>query len=154
MDLAKLLESAHSLHMGGFNCAETVLWALSRYWGLEADVSVATGLGGGIARSGATCGAVLGAILAASRLVGRQEPDDEAGKARCYALGQRIMVGFARQMGATDCRDIIGFVLGSEGGAERYSQGGFKEGKCRTAVEAAITTAIQACAEEVAGRSR
>lgn len=27
---------------------------LSRYWGLETDVSIATGLGGGIALSGAT----------------------------------------------------------------------------------------------------
>lgn len=153
MDMVELLESAHSLHMRGFNCAETVLWALSRYWGLEADVSIATGLGGGIARSGATCGAVLGAILAAGGLIRRREPEDEAGKARCYALGQRIMARFAEQMGTTSCRDIIGFVLGSEGGPERYAQGGFKEGKCRMAVEAAITSAVQACVGEVAGRS-
>ena len=151
MDVEELIKHAHSLHVRGFNCAETVLWALSKYWGLETDISPATGLGGGIARSGATCGAVLGAILAAGRLIGRREPEDESRKVRCYTLGQRIMSGFMKQMGTTDCRDIIGFVLGSEGGRERYAQGGFKEGKCRMAIEEAIRTAIEACAGEIAG---
>lgn len=93
------------------------------------------------------CGALLGGILAIGRFVGRKEPQDEAKKARCYALGQKLIEAFSDEMGTTSCKDIIGFVLGSEGGAQKYAQGNFKEGKCKMAIEAAILSAIQVCSK-------
>ncbi len=139
-----LLDETHALHKRGFNCAEAAVWALSRYWDMDMETSVATGLGGGIARSGGTCGAVTGAILALGRKVGRREPGDEAGKSLAIRLGQEVIEGFVKETGAADCREIIGFVLKDPDGSSRYAAGGFKTGKCQDAVDRAVRLAIAA----------
>ncbi|NCC69392.1 MAG: C_GCAxxG_C_C family protein, partial [Clostridia bacterium] len=48
-----------------FNCAQSVLWALSDYTGLDdaALKAVSAGFGGGL-RCGEACGAVTGAVMA------------------------------------------------------------------------------------------
>lgn len=142
--LDSILDQARLLHLQGFNCAETVLWALARYWNLEIPTSCATGFGGGISRSGAVCGALAGAIIALGGLVGRTNPADEEGKQRCYRLGQAVLLAFSEKMGTTLCREIIGFVLGEPGGAERYAASGLKEGKCWDAIAAAVMSAVSA----------
>lgn len=147
-----LLDKAQFMHKRGFNCAETALWALSCYWNTDTSTACVSGLGGGIARSGATCGALTGAIVALSAYVGRIDPDDDAKKTLCYKLGQDVIARFTRDMGTTVCKDMIGFVLGEEGGSQRYAQGGFKDGKCRDAVNVAVRAAIEA-AESVPERA-
>lgn len=141
-DIESLLKEVDNLHMEGFNCAESVLWGLSKYWNLKISTSCATGLGGGVARSGSTCGAILGAIIALGVFVSRIDPKDQEGKLRCYDLGQELMKIFSKEMGSTFCKEIIGFVLASEGGIQKYAQGGFKQGKCRRAIITAIKAAI------------
>lgn len=141
--LGMLLEKAQFMHEKGFNCAETVVWALSSCWNLNMSTACATGFGGGIARTGATCGALTGAILALGSKAGRVEPSDDEKKTLCYSLGRQIINGFDRQMGTTLCREILGFVLSEEGGPEKYAQGGFKGGKCRDAIVAAVRAAIE-----------
>lgn len=148
--LAILMDKANFMHEKGFNCAETALWALSCYWNADISTACVTGLGGGVARSGATCGALLGAIAGIGARVGRVDPADDAKKALCYKLGQQAIAKFTQEMGTTVCKDIIGFVLGEPGGAERYAQGGFKGGSCKVAIEAAIRAAIEA-AEGITG---
>lgn len=143
-----LLDKARFMHQKGYNCAETVLWVLSSLWHLGSSTSCATGLGGGVARMGETCGALIGAILALGLKVGRVEPDDEAKKVACYRLGQETARRFASKMGSTQCKDLIGFVLGSEGGPQRYAAGGYKDGVCRNAVEAAVKAAVEAVSAE------
>ncbi len=140
-----LLDKAQFMHRKGFNCAETVVWSLSSYWNLDVNTACVTGLGGGIARTGATCGALAGAIVALGVKVGRVEPEDDEKKQLCYRLGQQVISRFREDMGSTACEDIIGFVLAGEGGAERYAAGGFKDGKCKDAVETAVKAAIDVC---------
>ena len=139
-----LLDKAQFMHKKGYNCAETAAWALSSYWNLDIKIAAVTGLGGGISRTGATCGALTGAIIALGYKVGRVDPADDEKKQLCYRLGRQAMDKFAQDMGATACKDIIGFVLGEPGGAEKYAAGGFKDGKCKDAVEAAVRAAIEA----------
>lgn len=137
-----LLEKAHFMHKKGYNCAETVLWTLSCYWHLNCSTSCATGFGGGVARMGETCGALTGAVLALGAKVGRTEPDDDGKKLACYRLGQDVVREFRAHLASTQCRDIIGFVLGSEGGGEKYAAGSFKDGKCKDAIEIAVKAAV------------
>lgn len=146
-DVGSLLRDAHEQHKAGFNCSETVFWALSKYWCLDLPVSAATGFGGGISRSGATCGAVTGAIMALGCKVGRTDPKDDSGKALAYKLGREVLDGFRKEFGTANCKDIIGFVLGDEGGAERYAAGDFKDAKCKDAIETAITSTIRVWGE-------
>lgn len=142
--LHSVLDEAHSLHLQGFNCAETVVWALADYWGIQIPVSYATAFGGGIARSGATCGALTGAILAIGAFVGRTDPRDDEGKKQCYRLGQCTIRRFEEKMGTTLCGEIIGFILGEPGGAERYAASDLKDTKCKDAVTAAVLSAVEA----------
>jgi C_GCAxxG_C_C family probable redox protein len=146
-NIGTLLEEAQSIHTRGYNCAETALWALAKYWQLHCSTSYVTGLGGGVARSGETCGALTGAIVALGLKVGRTEPEDEEKKGLCYRFGQEIVRRFRDEIGTTQCREIIGFTLGADGGAQRYATGGFKKDKCRAAIEVAILAAIAATAD-------
>jgi C_GCAxxG_C_C family probable redox protein len=138
-----LLDKAHFMHGKGYNCAETVAWALSSYWNLDIGIACVTGFGGGISRTGATCGALTGAIAALGAKVGRIDPEDNDKKQLCYRLGQRVIGRFHEEMGGTVCRDLIGFVLAEQGGSERYAAGGFKDGKCRDAIETAVKAAVE-----------
>ncbi|MGE5578889.1 MAG: C-GCAxxG-C-C family protein [Bacillota bacterium] len=142
--LGILMDKAHFMHKKGYNCAETVAWALSSYWNLDMNIASVTGLGGGIARSGATCGALTGAIVALGCKVGRVDPADDAKKVLCYRLGQLTTDGFVKELGTSLCKDIIGFVLSETGGAEKYAAGGYKDGKCKDAIDVAVKAAIAA----------
>jgi C_GCAxxG_C_C family probable redox protein len=139
-----LLEETQFMHKKGYNCSEAVVWALSRYWDLGLDIACATGLGGGLARTGATCGSLGGAIIALGAKVGRVDPGDDPKKQLCYRLGQRVIERFSSEMGSPDCRDILGFVLAETGGPEKYAAGGFKDGKCKDAVATAVKAAVEA----------
>lgn len=149
-DLGILLDRAHAMHQKGFNCAETVLWALGQHWNLDCDVSGATGFGGGVARLRETCGGLTGAILALGLKIGRTEPTDEEKKLSCYRLGQEIARRFVSETGSTQCRDILGIVGGPEGDSRKNASPGFSNSACRNAVKAAIRAAIAVADEEAA----
>ena len=148
--LKMLLDKADFMHKKGYNCAETAAWALSGYWNMDVNIAAVTALGGGIARTGETCGALAGALVALGYKVGRVDPADDAKKLLAYKLGQQLIERFAKEMGSSACKDIIGFVLGEPGGAERYASGGFKDGKCKQAIECAVKAAIDVCETEEA----
>ncbi|MGI6642565.1 MAG: C-GCAxxG-C-C family protein [Bacillota bacterium] len=141
--LQEIIGEAKGQYLAGLNCAEAAFWALAKHWEIDIPYSVATVLGGGVARGGGPCGALLGAMLAIGAKVGRKDPADEAAKAECYRLGQELTEVFTKVMGSSLCKDIIGFTLKEEGGKERYAAGGFKDGCCLNAVVAAISAASQ-----------
>ncbi len=138
-DLESVLILAEGMHKEGLNCAETVVWGLARHWGGNPGISAATGFGGGIARSRATCGALTGAILALGELVGRTEPGDREAIGRCYRLGKETMRLFGEHMGTTVCREI----LESEA-ALALPRGS----RCKEAIATAIRAAARAVTEE------
>ncbi len=143
-DLQKVIDEANALHVRGFNCSESVFGALTGHWGMDLPFSVATGLGGGISRTGETCGALLGAILAIGARFGRKDPKDEEGKVECYKMGREAAEAFATEMGTCLCREILGFVLSEEGARDKYKAGGFQQGKCQDAITVAVRAGIEA----------
>ena len=88
-----------------FNCAESVLWAADREYGLglpEGAQKLIGGFGGGLA-CGSTCGALCGAMAALSWLrVGENAHATPGFREECAALSAR----FGERLGALDCREL------------------------------------------------
>lgn len=71
--------------------------------------AVASGFGGGIARTGLVCGAISGAAMAAGCLYGRGMPEEDPGT--LYAIVSSLVGDFASTFGVTSCRDLVGYAL-------------------------------------------
>ena len=71
---------AEQYHLQGNNCIESVIKTCNDTMNLQLpDVAIrmASGMGGGIGRSGCVCGALSGACLVIGALVGRRTPDEK-----------------------------------------------------------------------------
>lgn len=99
-------EQAVAIHGEGFNCAQSVLCALSEQTGLDCprSKSVAAGFGGGL-RSGEACGAVTGAVMA----LGLARATDGAGsaKTRIAELTRELIAAFRTQYGRVRCDELL-----------------------------------------------
>ena len=110
----------------GFNCAESVILALSQepmFGGLELGTAIprmATGFGGGMARNGLVCGALAGGVMAIGLALGRD--DAQASREPCYPATDRFLAEFQETFGGWLCRDISRVDLRTEEGRRRYQQ--------------------------------
>lgn len=99
-------EQAVAIHGEGFNCAQSVLCALSEHTGLDCPMSksVAAGFGGGL-RSGEACGAVTGAVMA----LGLAQATDGVGsaKARIAELTRELIAAFRAQYDRVRCDELL-----------------------------------------------
>jgi C_GCAxxG_C_C family probable redox protein len=113
-------ERADQLHRQGANCAQSVACAFAE--DLDVDrilaLRMATGFGGGMGRTGATCGALTGAFMALGLAFGMKEPGDQAAKERTYALVAEVSRRFRERTGALACRDLLGVDLGTPEGLQ------------------------------------
>lgn len=102
---------ARELFLSDCNCAESVLLSTAEHLGLRDDLlpAVASGFGGGIARTGQVCGAISGAAIAAGCRYGRGMP--EADRDRLYAIVSSLVKDFASTFGSTNCIDLVGYTL-------------------------------------------
>lgn len=78
--MEKEYKLAEQYHLQGNNCIESVLKTCNDTMNLQLpDVAIrmASGMGGGIGRSGCVCGALSGACLVIGALVGRLTPDEK-----------------------------------------------------------------------------
>jgi C_GCAxxG_C_C family probable redox protein len=107
-------ERADQLHTQGANCAQAVACAFAEDLGADRIMTLrmATGFGGGMGRTGATCGALSGAFMALGLAFGMQETSDQAAKERTYALVAEAARRFRERTGATTCRELLGLDLG------------------------------------------
>jgi C_GCAxxG_C_C family probable redox protein len=115
-----------------FSCAQSVFTAFAD----PADVSretalrLASGLGGGLARSGETCGAVTGAILALGlRHCGRPAEDPQA-KLAAYPAVQEFLARFRALHGSITCRELLGADLGTPEGRQKSQEEGLVRQRC------------------------
>lgn len=94
----------------GFHCAPAVLAAFADQYGLDRDMALklASGLGGGIARTGQVCGAVTGALLVIGLHWGTADAADMEGKENTYAMCREFMRRFTALHGTTECRRLLG----------------------------------------------
>lgn len=72
----------------------------------ELILKLATGLGGGILRTGSICGALISGVIALGTKYGRRSLEDEESVNRTMELGSELHRWFEREFGSTRCFDI------------------------------------------------
>ena len=99
---------------GGFNCAQSVLLSHCEELGLEKETALklACGFGGGMAYHGEACGAVTGALMLIGLKYGKCRPEDNAAKAKTYALIREFSDEFRAMNGSINCTELVGYDLG------------------------------------------
>lgn len=102
---------------------------------------LATGFGGGIGGSGATCGALVGAVMAVGLLHGRDSSDGD--RQPTAAISREIHHGFEAEMGSTSCRELTGLNLTTPEGSQALRGAGVSQRVCRPAVDLAAQLALQ-----------
>ncbi len=109
-------EKAALLFEGNYNCAQSVLVSFAEDHGLDQDhaVSLATGFGAGIGRSGQICGAVSGACMVIGLRYG-SKPSEESSfqeqKEKTYLLVSDFIETFTDRNRFINCRELIGYDL-------------------------------------------
>jgi C_GCAxxG_C_C family probable redox protein len=95
----------------GYSCSQAVVAAYADRFGVDRDAAlrIASGLGGGLGRSGNVCGAVTGAILILGLKFGTTNPKDKSGKFECYNKVQFFCDEFRTRTGSLICRELLGF---------------------------------------------
>lgn len=134
------------LFRSGFFCAESVLLAIAESRGIQSDLipRIATGLCSGISRTGGLCGAVSGAIMGINLAAGRNLPTESMEIS--YNLTQKLISGFERDFGSTNCRQLIGCDLATEVGQRYFMENNLME-NCLRYAEGATKIAISLIAE-------
>ncbi len=135
------IQRARELFQSEYNCAESVLMAIAENQriGSEWIPRLATGFGGGIARTGQLCGALSGAIIGLGLELGRDKPDVKPDE--FYAKVQKLLADFEAVHGATDCRALIQLDLTTvEGRADFQARG--TAAQCLDYVEEAARRAL------------
>jgi C_GCAxxG_C_C family probable redox protein len=146
MSAEALGEKASQLHLKGYNCAQAVLLVLYEHMYPEvkndAIPKIATGLGGGIGRCGATCGALTGAVLAVGLKYGANEINQEA-KALAYVKASALFRKFEAEHCSVNCRSLIKLDIStSEGLAKAKEQKAF-EVVCGKLIKSVIKDFLQ-----------
>jgi C_GCAxxG_C_C family probable redox protein len=106
----------------GFCCSESVLQALAESQGVQSNLipRIATGLCGGISRTGGICGAVSGGVLAISIATGRSSPKDSRDE------NHRLVTTFLNQctasFGSTNCQQLMGCRLNTPEGQKFFKE--------------------------------
>ena len=132
----------------GFNCAESVLLALSDSFDISSDCipRVATGFGGGM-KTGEVCGAVSGAIIAFGLVHGRMSAEDAARRNHVYQLVQEFVKRFQEEHSSIVCRKLLGVDLQTEEGRNQYRRNNLNK-KCQSFVATAFQIASTLLAAE------
>ena len=75
--IPEVRKAAEDSFASGLYCAESVVMAIADAEGVESELlpRVATGFGGGMARTGGACGALTGAIMGVGLALGRSSGD-------------------------------------------------------------------------------
>lgn len=137
-------EEARNAFDSGFNCAESVLRAVSKHTEPEKEHAesfiprIATGFGGGIARNGDVCGAVSGGVIAISLALGRNKSDES--REPCYPAVDRFYNDFVKTFGTCKCCELTGVNFKTPEGNQAYRDRIHRE-RCTPIVEWAAKTA-------------
>ncbi len=137
MTTTQVAQRSGELFRQGFCCAESVLQALAESRSIKSELipKIATGLCGGIARTGGICGAVSGSVLALNILAGRSSPAESPD--RNVRLVQALLRDFETKFGSTTCERLIGCRLDTPEGRRFFRENQVREKKCQRFTEEA-----------------
>jgi len=129
-------ERALSLFREGFSCSQAVAAAFAQDLGLDTATAlkIAQPFGGGIAQSGDWCGAVTGAFLVIGLKHGRSKAEDDASKARTYALVHEFIRRFRDRHGHLKCRDLLDCDISTPEGRKRAEELNLHTTRCEELV--------------------
>jgi C_GCAxxG_C_C family probable redox protein len=96
----------------GYNCAQSVLLTMQRYWNLDnyLEPKIASAFGAGIGRRGSLCGAFTGGVISIGLRYGTNKPSSKE-RELAYSLALEYYNRFEKDCGGVLCRDLIGFDL-------------------------------------------
>ena len=125
----QIAQRSSELFDQGLCCSESVLQAVAESRGIQSEwiPKIATGLCGGISRSGNICGAVSGGVLAIGLCFGRSQPGQSPEE-----TGRRVRAFLAKceqRFGSTNCEKLIGCRLDTPEGQEFFKKHNLRE-KC------------------------
>ena len=107
---------------------------------------VASGFGGGIARTGQVCGAISGALMAIGWARGRDVPDKPLDNV--YDVGAELVREFTSKFGTTSCKMLIDVDLSNAEERKRARKSGVFEQQCGAFVEYCALRAAKILSEE------
>lgn len=115
-------EKAVELFDSGFNCAESVLFALSQEFNQKSSLipRIATGFGAGVGRSGQICGALSGTVMAIGLLKGCDKGEGREKRNAAYINVRQIIKDFEKEFGSNQCRMLTQCDLQTHKGREKY----------------------------------
>ena len=125
----------------GYNCAQSVLFALADNNQISNDIAlkIATGFGAGYGRMQEVCGAVSGAIMAMGLKYGRGENENKEITMDMYQKTQDFIEFFKKIHGSIICRELLnGYDLRSEKGQNEYREQELFQKTCLKCVETAV----------------
>jgi C_GCAxxG_C_C family probable redox protein len=120
--VAERAAAAAAAHFdAGLYCAESVLLAVAQTMGVESPLipRIASGMCGGMARTGGPCGAVTGAAMALGLFLGRDAPGGPTDIV--YDAVADLIESFAARHSATTCPALLGLDLATEEGQRRFA---------------------------------
>jgi C_GCAxxG_C_C family probable redox protein len=103
------VNQAADLFEQGFNCAQAILAAYGKQFGLERETALklACGFGGGM-RADQTCGAVTGAFMVLGLKHGQTDAADRRPKEKTYELVRQFVEKFESRNGSVMCKELLG----------------------------------------------
>ena len=125
-------ESAVTMFLEGYNCAQAVLACCGRDFGLprETAIRVAQAFGGGMGRTGNVCGAVTGALMVIGLKCSAKDGKDGAAKENGHRLTQEFLRRFIKSNGSIVCRELLGHDLTTEEGRRQVQEKGLTKTVC------------------------
>ena len=125
----EVADRSEELFRSGLCCAESVLQAVAEGLGIRSELipKIATGLCGGISRTGNICGAVSGGVMGIglrhSRTQGGQSPEETIRHVRAF------LEAFEARFGSTNCERLMGCRLDTPEGQQFFKEHNLRE-KC------------------------
>jgi C_GCAxxG_C_C family probable redox protein len=114
-DKSIFVKEALQFFKEGYNCAQSVLLTLQKFWKVDCPLEpkVVSTFGGGMGRRGSVCGALTGGITAIGLKYGTNKPISSE-RERGYLLTLKFYNQFEEKSGGIMCRDLIGYDLTDE----------------------------------------
>ncbi len=139
-----LCKKAVSYFNEGYNCAQSVLLAMSEHWKCKNELvpKIATGFGGGIGRCGSVCGALTGGVMAIGIKYGTNEPSTEK-RLKSYELTQTLYERFEERHASVLCRELIGYTLSNAAELEKARKEKVFEKKCSKLVDTVVEILLE-----------
>jgi C_GCAxxG_C_C family probable redox protein len=133
------VDDAQACFSQGYSCSQAVAATFAEDFGVDREtmLRISGPFGGGVARTGGICGAAGGALMILGLKYASTQPDPVA-KDRMYQIAREFVEVFRARNGAVDCRDLLGYDIGTPEGRQSIKESGVSKTVCPRAVASAV----------------